>query len=120
MPKVPRIVTIAGLLLVSAFPIHAGTRIERELKLGPGGVVVLDASGGSIQVVGSSRSTVRVVITAKRDIESDYDVEFGEEAGRATVRVERKHEVSSWFGWRGAGLELAVEVPTDAKLEADN
>ncbi len=119
MPKVPRIVTIAGLLLVSAFATHAGTRIERELKLGPGGVVVLDASGGSIQVVGSSRSTVRVVITAKRDIEDDHAVEFGEQAGRVTVRVERKNDVSHWFSWRGAGLRLEVEVPADAKLEVD-
>jgi hypothetical protein len=119
MPKFPRIVTIAGLLFVSALPTQAATRIERELKLGPGGVVVLDASGGSIQVVGSSRSTVHVVITARRDIESDYDVAFGEQAGRATVRVERKNDVSHWFSWRGAGLRLEVQIPADAKLEVD-
>ena len=77
MPKVRWIVTFAGLGLVLALPTLAATRIERELKLGSGGVVVLETSGGSIHVVGGSRSNVHVVLTSRRDIEKEYDVTFG-------------------------------------------
>ena len=119
MPNVNRFCLIVGLSLVTVAPSLAATRIERELKLGKGGSVVLDTSGGGIHVVGGSRSTVHVVITSKRDIEQDYNVEFSEEAGKATVRVDRKKDVSHWFGLgSGDGVRLEVEVPSDAALDA--
>jgi DUF4097 and DUF4098 domain-containing protein YvlB len=119
MPKVHRNFLIAGLFLLSTVPTLASTRIERELKVDRGGTVALETSGGSIHVVGGSRSDVHVVLSSKREIEKDYDVTFGEEAGKATVRVKRKHDVSHWISWGNSGVDLEVEVPSDVKLEAD-
>ncbi len=106
--------------LAAAVPAAAASRIERELALGPGGQVVLDAAAGAVTVVGKPRSGVRVVLTSTEDLESKYEVEFLENPGEVTVRIERKQAGLRWFGWfRGSNLRVDVEVPNDARVHVD-
>ena len=62
------------LVLLLAAPVAlAGSRIERELELAPGGRFTLDTDGGSVRVTGGSGSAVMVEITADRDDIEDFN-----------------------------------------------
>ena len=113
-------VTLLALLLAAPAAI-AGSRIERDLELSPGGSFSLDTDGGSVRVTGGSGSSVRVVITSHRDdIEDLYDIEFETDDGEVRVSVEKRRKASSWFGWtRGAGLHFEIEVPARVELSID-
>jgi DUF4097 and DUF4098 domain-containing protein YvlB len=113
------IATFALALLLAA-PALAGARIEQKLALEPGGEFELDTSDGSVEVVGTSGSGARVLITAKiDDLESKYDIDFQESPGKATVTVKRKgSKISSWFK-TGSGMKFQIEVPRDTTLSID-
>jgi len=109
-------------LLLLAAPCLAGSRIENELQLQPGGSFLLDTDNGSVEIVGSDRSGVRVVITSKRDdIESEYELSFDESPGHATVKVDKKGSgLFSWFNWsRSAGLRFEIELPHETSINID-
>jgi DUF4097 and DUF4098 domain-containing protein YvlB len=113
------IATFALALLLAA-PALAGARIEKKLALEPGGEFELDTSDGSVEVVGTSGSGARVLITAKiDDLGSKYDIDFQESPGKATVTVKRKgSKISSWFK-TGSGMKFQIEVPRDTTLSID-
>jgi hypothetical protein len=109
-------------LLLLAGPCLAGSRIEKEMQLQPGGSFMLDADNGSVEVTGSDRSGVRVVITSKKDdLESMYDFTYDESPGQATIKVEKKGSgMFSWFSWgRNAGLRFEIELPRETSINID-
>jgi hypothetical protein len=109
-------------LLLLAAPCLAGSRIEKEMQLQPGGSFMLDTANGSVEVVGSDRSGVRVVITSKKDdLESMYKFSFDEGPGQATVKVEKKGSgFFSWFSWgRSTGLHFEIELPRETSINID-
>src|SRR5512137_1738102 len=86
------------LLVVPALmtPAQAETRIEKHLKLAPGGKFILDADGGAVVVKGSPEAGVRVVVTSERDdLEKLYDFKFEEGPGEVRVTAKRVPG-SSW------------------------
>lgn len=111
-------------LLTLNLEAHADTRITEELKLNPGGRLVVDVDCGSVAVTGTSRPGARIVVTSSRDdLESQLSFSFQEREGEVEVTARRKGEggiISSWFssGCRGA-LEFAVEVPHEASVRVD-
>jgi hypothetical protein len=114
-------ILVLGLLaLVSALPASAGSRIERELDLAPGGRFVLEAGVGAVSVTGTSRSGARVVITSDRD-DLDELFAFDFAAGEGTVHVTAKRKgaaLTSWFSWGSKGdLRWEIQVPTDTALD---
>jgi len=108
-------------ILAWALPTLADTRIEREFELSGGGRFVLDADNGSVEISGSSGSTVRIVVTSTHDdIESLYDFSFESSSGQVEVRADRKGSVSKWFGWtRGGGLHFDIQTPRNVELDID-
>ncbi len=110
---------LAAVFLTSALPSLADTRIERELALQSGGKFILDTDAGSVEIVGGSGSTARVVITSKRDdFESKYDVKFEERPGEVEVKVDKKGKLTSWFNFgRGDGVKFEIQVPTDTEID---
>lgn len=105
--------------LAVAGPAAAATRIEKVLKLAPGGTFSLKTDGGSIELRGGG-SEARVVLTSpKDDISQRYDLRFEEHTGGVTVSAERKD--SSWLGmWKsGDNLRWEVTVPTDCEVRLD-
>jgi hypothetical protein len=110
-----------ALLIASALPALADTRIERELDLAPGGEFEVDTDVGSVELRGTARSGVHVVITSRGDdIESKFDVEFEDGTDRAAVRVSRKGKANKWFSWgRGGNLKFTIEVPQQTRVMVD-
>jgi DUF4097 and DUF4098 domain-containing protein YvlB len=122
MTKV-RSVGIGAILISCAFLLaasaEAGARIEKEFELQPGGNFRLETDNGSVEVIGTSRSGARLIVTSRSDdIESYYDMDFQAAPDRVEVRVEKKASKKSWFGWRrGINLKFEIEVPHETELE---
>ena len=107
-------------LLLGSAAEAAGSRIEKDLALEPGGSFTLDTSVGSVELVGTSNSGARIVITSRSDdIESRYDFDFQERAGLVEVKVRKKgNKVFSWFS-RSGGMKFRIEVPRETDVNID-
>jgi len=99
----------AGSLAFSA------SRIEKDLKLEPGGKLVVDAGASDVFVTGRSASGAHVVVTSNRDdLEELFTFNFSEEPG--AVRLEmRKHSLEVWP--KHLEVRMEVEVPTRTNLD---
>jgi len=113
--------TAALLLLTASLPALAGSRIEREFELRPGGELIVDTDNGSVQVEGVSGSKATVLITSRSDdMESRYDFQFSSDPGRLEIDVERKGKLRKMFDWgRGGNLKFVIRVPTDTAVNLD-
>lgn len=115
-----KLVGLVVLALLAFWPslLRADTRIERKLRLEPGGEFRLDGVG-SVTVTGSSESGAHVVITSKRaDLDEIFDFQFEERPGGVTVTARRKRHFLFDFGNYGA-LRFEVRVPAETRLEVD-
>lgn len=117
----PAIAVAVLTFTAAAWPAGADTRIDKELKLEPGGKLILDADAGSVTIKGSSRAGARIVVTSKRDdLQDKYDFTFEEGPGTVTVTARKKGTLSSWFTWSGAGSpSFEIEVPTRTAVRID-
>jgi DUF4097 and DUF4098 domain-containing protein YvlB len=106
------LVVLAAFALASAA--LADTRIEKTLKLEPGGRFVLESDQGSVTVNGTSSSGAKVVITSNRDdLQSIFDFSFAGDSGEARVTARRKYR----FDWQNhVSLHYEVEVPTKTRV----
>jgi hypothetical protein len=108
--------------ILLAVPAFAETKIEKELALEPGGIFVLDSDVGSVTVVGTEQTGVRMVITSKRDdFESRYELSITEEPGRVEIEVDKKGGgLLSWLNWSsGNSLKFEIEVPRETHVDID-
>jgi hypothetical protein len=104
-----------GLLLSLAVGAQASTRIEKNLKLAPGGTLYLDTSGGDVTVKGTSESGARVVVTSNiRDLESVFDLRFDEQPHGVQI-VAHRHSGTMWGNH--INLKFDIQVPRQTSLE---
>jgi DUF4097 and DUF4098 domain-containing protein YvlB len=109
----------AGLLL-AALPGLAQTRIEKDLKLAPGGDFRLDTDMGSVTVAASPDAGAHIVITSKRkELEDLLTFRFEEGVASASVVARRKHPTSSWFSSNGGSVHYEIRVPAETRLTVD-
>jgi len=105
-----------GLLLALAGGAQASTRIEKDLKLAPGGTLGLDASGGDVTVKGTSESGARVVITTNiPDLESAFDLRFDEQPQAVQIVAHRRRS-ATWHPHLRI-LKFDIEVPRQTNVE---
>lgn len=103
-----------GLLLIPASA-HAGSQINKTLKLNPGGHFVLEADQGSVSVTGSDQTGANIVITSNRDdLNELFDFSFEEEPGGVRVRA-RRRDFWNWFWF--TNLHFEIWVPKATTLE---
>jgi DUF4097 and DUF4098 domain-containing protein YvlB len=97
----------------------ADFRLERELKLAPGGAFILDSDTGSIEIRGVDRTGARIVITSPRDdIEERFSFAFDERGDDAVVKVEKRGSLARrWFSGGDERLRFEVEVPRRVDLD---
>jgi hypothetical protein len=101
---------LVGLVsLASGIPALADSRIEKNLKLEPGGRFMLDSDQGSVTLTGSSSAGAHVVITSDRDgLENLFDMDFHESQGEVRVTVRRKDRID-WH--RHLSMHFEIEIP---------
>src|SRR6266568_2060468 len=106
---------VLGMMLVAPIQcVSADSRIEKTLKLDPGGRFVLDSDAGSVTLAGSSERGANVVITSNRDDLQDL-LEFSFEDGPGTARVtaRRRHHLN----WHNLSVHYEIRVPTETQLD---
>jgi len=103
-------------LLLGAVTAQASSRLEKNLKLEPGGTLYLDTSGGDVRVRGTPESGARVVVTSRLDdLESAFDLHFAEEPHAVRIEVQRRSG-TSWSNYH-ANLRFEILVPKQTSLE---
>ncbi len=106
---------LAGLLAASA---AAESRLEKTLKLAPGGTFTLNTDLGGVTVIGKDGPDVHLVVTSQKDLDDLLTFRFDENAGAVTVTARRKHRFSNWSGDSGR-VRYEIEVPTQTALDID-
>ncbi len=103
--RVTRLLGLSFLVLALALPAAAGSKIEKNLSLAPGGKLTVDTDTGSISVTGSAEPGVHVVVSSTSDeLEKIYRFTFQELPGE--VRVTGEKIDSSW----GHGVSVHFEI----------
>ncbi|HVS63914.1 MAG TPA: DUF4097 family beta strand repeat-containing protein [Thermoanaerobaculia bacterium] len=109
-----------ALLLLLSTPLLA-TEIERELDVGPGGRLIVEAEGTSIEVVGGGRSGARLLLERPRGgapIGDDYEVSIEQRGNDVVVSIEKRRKLA--LRWRDQGLKLTALVPGEYGVEASS
>ena len=104
-----------GIRLTAGTLAFSASRIEKDLKLEPGGRLVVDAGASDVLVTGRSASGAHVVVTSNQDdLEELFTLNFSEEPG--AVRIEmHKHSLQLWP--KHLQVRMEVEVPTRTNLD---
>jgi DUF4097 and DUF4098 domain-containing protein YvlB len=112
-------VTLAGIL--AAVPaVGAESRIEKSLRLEPGGSFSLQTDLGWVKVRGTDRAGARIVVTSKNDDLNDLlHFRFEEGPGSITVVARKRHPISSFFEVRGHNVGFEIEVPSQTRVTVD-
>lgn len=117
--KLSRTVFVLVAWTLAACPARAESRIEKTLKLSPGGEFRLETDMGKVTVTGGADSGAHVVITSKRkDLEELMTFRFEEGAGSAAITAKKKHPLS-WFSDHGSSVEYEIQVPAETRLSID-
>lgn len=93
---------------------NAESRLEKSLKLAPGGRFRLQTDLGSVAVTGRSSSGVRIVVTSRKELDDILTLHFDEGQNSVTVTARQKHHV--WFD-SGSRVHWEIEVPAETALE---
>ncbi len=111
---------VAAGVVLAALPALAETRMEKDLKLSPGGDFRLETDMGSVTVTGSPDAGVHVVITSKRkDLEDLLNFRFEEGAALRGIVARKKHVTSGWFSNNGGSVHYEIRVPAETRLSID-
>jgi hypothetical protein len=102
-------------LLAAGSRAYSQSRIEKDLKLAPGGRLVVDASASDVLVTGRPESGAHIVVISNRDDLQDLlAFSFDEEPGAVRIEV-RKRSAMPWP--KSLEVRMEVQVPTKTNLE---
>jgi Putative adhesin len=102
---------LAGAAWAASFLTHKTERHTRTLPASSS--IVIEASSGDIDVVGSDRTDVQLVTKERRSVFGRAHVEVGYESGRLQLEDEC---TGLNFGGSGCRVTYRVEVPRDASV----
>lgn len=109
---------IALFALGAAQPASADFRLEKTLAIAPGGLLDLQTDSGRVDVRGTDRTDVHVLVTSDRDdIEDRFEFRFEERGDGLEIRVRKR---GTWMrhGFnRSESLQFEIEVPWHTNLE---
>lgn len=108
-------------LAVFAVPLAAESRMEKNLRLDPGGRFSIDTDLGSVTIVGTNTTGARLVITSKRrELDDLLRFEFREDPGSVGVTARRRHgRLLGWLNSGGDTVHWEVQVPAQTQLDID-
>lgn len=115
-----RTATIAAALAAAAWVAGAESRVEKTLKLAPGGSFSIRTDLGTVRLVGSDHADVRMVATSEHeDVNDLLSFRYDEGAGSASVVALKRHPLSTFFHFRGNPVRFEIEVPTKTRVTVD-
>jgi DUF4097 and DUF4098 domain-containing protein YvlB len=101
--------------LAAASRAFSQSHIEKDMKLAPGGRLMIDASASDVFVTGGPESGAHVVVTSNRaDLEDLFAFHFDEEPGAVRIEV---HKLSAVPRPKSLQLRMEVRVPTKTNVE---
>jgi hypothetical protein len=101
--------------LLSLGTAQASSRIEKNLKLDPGGTLDMDTGGGDIVVTGTTEAGAHVIVTSRiSDLENTYDLRFEETPHGVQISAHRRSD-SMWP--KNSNLKFEITVPRQTSLE---
>jgi hypothetical protein len=102
-------------LLTAGSRAYSQARIEKNLKLAPGGRLMVEASASDVLVTGRPESGAHVVVTSNRaDLEDLFIFRFDEEPGAVRIEV-RKRIAHPWP--KSLQVRMEVQVPTKTNVD---
>jgi DUF4097 and DUF4098 domain-containing protein YvlB len=105
-----------GLILAAASTVSADSRVERTMKLEPGGTFRLDSDVGAVVVRGKAAPGAHVLFESSRtDLEDRLEFRFDEKAGEASVTAKSRHH--GWFDGFHGRVTVTVEVPFETSVD---
>ena len=114
----PAAAALAALTCLAAAEAAAEDRIEKDLKLDPGGEFRLETDIGAVTVTGGPDSGAHVVITSRRkDLNELLTFRFDEGANSVHIVAKKRHH--NWFSDHGDGVQYEVRVPADTRVSVD-
>lgn len=120
-PKTARLGLSFAILGLAALPAVtlAEMRIEKTLKLAPGGEFRLDTDMGKVTLTGSPDADAHVVITSRRkDLDELMTFRFDENPGRVSITARKRHKFD-WFSSSNTNVQYEVRVPTETRVWID-
>jgi DUF4097 and DUF4098 domain-containing protein YvlB len=100
------------LVLIAASSVHAAEkRLDRTFAVSPGGTLIVDADGASVQVAGNDTSQVTVRMSARDSEENLAKIKLDavQSSDRVTVTLRREKKFS-WLNWGSWNGEQHIEV----------
>lgn len=114
-----RALVITGLAALTAAPLLADNRLEKDLKLEPGGKFSIQTDAGKVTLTGSNDSGVHLVVTSRhKDLDEILTFRFDESAGSASVVARQKHKWNFFSGWHD-NVEWQIRVPAQTHVSID-
>jgi DUF4097 and DUF4098 domain-containing protein YvlB len=119
-----RVKTGRAALLAAGFlvPVLAGaeSRMEKTLRLDPGGRFSIQTDMGSVTVTGANAPGARLVITSRRPLEDLLRLTFREDAGSVSVTGRRRHgRFFPWINNSRGNVHFEIQVPAQTDLDID-
>ena len=109
-----------ALLLIPAVPAGAESRMEKSLRLDPGGRFSLRTDLGSVTITGTNAPGARLVITSRRrSLDDLLRFTFQEDAGSVSVTARRRHGHIFRWTWNGGDVHYEIQVPEQTALDID-
>jgi len=109
---------LAGLTWFSAAGARAEDRIEKDLKLDPGGEFRLETDLGAVTLTGSPDAGAHVVVTSRRkDLNDLMTFRFDEGPGSVHIVAKKRHQ--SWFSSSNDGVQYEIRVPAETRVSIE-
>ncbi|MGE5326237.1 MAG: DUF4097 family beta strand repeat-containing protein [Deltaproteobacteria bacterium] len=113
--KIAWLAAITIVLVATATPLRAEYRVEKNLKLAPGGQFVLESDAGGVAVIGSTQPGAQIIVTSNRDdVDGLMTFNFEEVPGGVRVTARRKDR---FHGFHNLSLHFEVRVPIQTRLD---
>lgn len=119
MLKTKNLIAMAA-IVVCAPALLAESEMTQSFELRPGGAFELDTANGHVEVVGTSRSGIRMTVISKQgDPEDDYEFDYAVAKGAVRISVDRIGRDRFWRHNSRNSLRFEIEVPRQTAVRVD-
>jgi hypothetical protein len=116
-PRFRAALAVASAFLAAGGAALAESRIEKNLRLDPGGEISVKTDLGSVKVRGTDRAGARIVVTSRdEDINDLLRFDFEERTGSVSVVARKRHSLDGFFEFGRRRVAWEIEVPAHTRV----